>query len=749
MRRQLPPLRLALCATCLTALGGLVLPAAARAQEPGPPSAAPALPAPMVEFEADQLVYDEGMDVVTATGNVLVRRDGQKLTADSVVYERRTGRVSASGNVRLDDGDGSIAVADSFELTDSLKDGVVENVLLILSDGSRLAAKSGQRVNEVSTLERAAYSPCAVVDRNGCPQEPVWQLKAVKVVHDPLRGRVFYSGARLEMFGVPVVALPKLSHPDSFDKSQTGILQPEFGLSRELGGEIRIPWLWSIAPDKDLTLSANLYTNVVPVLGADYRQLLAGGPIQLSGLVTYARGQAEDPTTGDIVETAARVRGAIQGNGQVEHGDGWRSTFSVRLTNDDNFLGRYQVSLDTRLRSTYALERFEDSAAVGQRYFSVRGWFFQELTPGTPQATVPLALPLVDLNWRLPGEVLGGKVMVSANSLGLYRREGQSMARALAFAQWDRAFITPMGQRITLTGLLRGDVYASSDGVLADETVYAGADGWNARFIPLAAVDVDWPLAGALLGGVQTLSPRVQLVATTATANGGIPNEDSRAIDLEDSNIFALNRFPGYDRWEGGARITYGLDWRWQRPGLALAAQVGQSYRLDENENYFPDGTGLSTRLSDIVTRASVRVGRYVEVTQRMRLDKDSLAIRRNETDVALGSRQTFVSVGYLKYNRNIALEDLPDHEEVRAGARVAFGNYWAVFGSAVVDLTSKAEDPFTTNDGWQPIRTKLGVSYTDECFEFGVTWKRNYIDNLNAREGNTFLFNLKLRNLG
>ena len=740
------PFPLALPATCLA----LLLATTAHAQEPGPPAAAPALPDPMVEFEADKLVYEDASEVITATGNVRVRRDMQTLTADTVVFNQKTHQVFASGNVMLDDGNGQRAIADNFELTDDLKDGAVENILLIMGDGSRLAAKSGVRADGVSRLDRAAYSPCAVVDeKTGCPKEPVWQLKAVKVVHDPKRGRVFYTGARLEMFGVPVAALPKLSHPDSFDKSYTGILQPDFSLSRELGGGMRIPYLWSIAPDSDLTVTGNIYTNVRPVVGVDYRQLFAGGPIQIGGLITYARGRREDPDTGEIVETAERLRGAIQGNGQIEHGGGWRSSYSVRLTNDDNFLGRYQVSLDARLRNTYALERFEATPELGERYFSVRGWYFQDLTPTSSASRMPVALPLVDLMWRLPDKVLGGDVMVQANSLGLYRREGQSMARALAFARWDRSLVTSMGQRITFTGLLRGDVYNSSDSALADDPSYAGTDGWNGRFIPLAAVDTEWPFAGPLFGGTQTLSPRVQLVASTATANGGIPNEDSRAIDLEDSNLFSLNRFPGYDRWEGGTRVTYGVDWKWSKPGLAVAAQFGQSYRLDKNENYFPHGTGLSGSVSDFVGRASVRVGRYVEVTQRLRLDKENLAIRRNETDIAIGSRQTFLSIGYLKYNRNIALEDLTDHEEVRAGARVAFGNYWAVFGSTVIDLTSKAEDPFTTNDGYQPIRHRLGVSYTDECFEFGVTWKRNYIDNLNAREGNTFQFTIKLRNLG
>lgn len=724
----------------------LILAAAppARAAEPGPPEAAPALPQPMVEFEADQLTYDERQEIITATGNVVVRRDGRTLTADTVIYNRATGVVEAEGRVLVDDGDGVRAVADRFELTESLRDGAVENILLILRDGSRLAASGGVRTDGVSRLDRAVYSPCAVVGADGCPIEPVWQLKAVRVVHDPARRRVFYTGARLELLGVPVLALPRLSHPDSFERSQTGLLAPDIRYSRELGGEVRIPWFWSIAPDRDLTVTGRVFTDAAPLLGVDYRRLFAGGPIEVGLLATHARGQALDRDTGVIVSTPARFRGYLDGRGRIEHGGGWRSSFSTRLTNDDNFLGRYQVSLDTRLRSTYALERFEPD-----RYFALRGWAFQDLRPGVPGRTTPFALPLVDLKWRLPAAPLGGSVLVEANSLGLFRRDGQSMARALASARWDRQLLSPLGHRLTLTGLVRGDVYTTEDSRLADDPFYAGRDGWQARFVPLAAADIEWPFAGPLLGGVQTISPRVQLVVSTTTANRGIPNEDSRAIDLEESNLFALNRFPGYDRWEGGARITYGLDWRVQRPGLVVTAQLGQSYRFDSQGELLPEGTGLSGRLSDFVGRASVRLGNVVEISQRLRLDKDSLAIRRNETDIAIGSRRTFLSVGYLKFNRNIALEDLVDHEEVRAGARVAFGNYWAVFGSAVVDLTSRAEDPLTLNDGWQPIRHRLGVSYTDECFDIGLTWKRNYVDNPNARRGNTFLFTLALRNLG
>ena len=37
--------------------------------------------------------------------------------------------------------------------------------------------------------------------------------------------------------------------------------------------------------------------------------------------------------------------------------------------------------------------------------------------------------------------------------------------------------------------------------------------------------------------------------------------------------------------------------------------------------------------------------------------------------------------------------------------------------------------DPVFQPDGFQPIRTRLGVAYADDCIEFGATWRRDFID--------------------
>jgi LPS-assembly protein len=165
----------------------------------------------------------------------------------------------------------------------------------------------------------------------------------------------------------------------------------------------------------------------------------------------------------------------------------------------------------------------------------------------------------------------------------------------------------------------------------------------------------------------------------------------------------------------------------------------------------FPEGTGLTDALSDIVGRTVIRWKDFISVTHRYRLDKDGLAVRRNEIDATIGSRSTYAEFGYLRLNRNITstLEDLQDREELRAGGHVQITRFISAFGSTIIDLTDKADDPTSLANGFQPVRHRIGVFYEDNCLRLGFTWRRDYIDTGDARRGNSYLLTLAFKNLG
>ncbi|RVT93913.1 LPS-assembly protein LptD [Sphingomonas crocodyli] len=701
-----------------------------------------------VTFASDQITYDTDAEVVTAIGNVRMARRGDRLRAERVEWNQKTGEVRASGNVAVVNSGGDTVYGDSVILTDSLRDGVVENLLLVLNDGGRLAAKHGVRKDGVSTLTMAAYTPCAVLDSEGCPKEPIWKISATKVVHDPNKHRISYDNARISFMGTPILWLPGLSHPDgSGAGGGSGFLLPQVKYSRVNGAEFALPYYFQLAPNRDLSITPHVYSKVLPSIEAQYRQLTSNGAWQAAGMLTYGT-RVPINATGPTPNSDRTFRGYIDANGRFQLGPNWTISGSTRLSSDRSFMRRYDISRDSRLRSTINAERIDNDS-----YLSIAGWAVQTLRVGDSQGQQPIALPLIDYRRRIADPLLGGMISLQANTLAITRTAGQDTQRAFTSARWDLRRYTALGQELTLTAFARGDVYHTSNIASTITPSYRGDPGWTTRGIGAIAADLKWPFLGSFLAGSQRITPRVQIVATPRTKNLAIPNEDARAIDLEDSNLFALNRFNGYDRWEDGSRATYGIEWSVDVPGIAFSTVIGQSYRLNSRPSILPPGTGLEGRFSDIVGRTTLQYGRFLEITHRFRIDKDSLSIRRNEVDATIGSRKTYATIGYLRLNRNIPTtaipEDLRDREEARLGGRVQFARYWSIFGSTTIDLTGKKEDPLSTADGYQPVRHRLGLLYDDDCFELGVTWRRDYDAAGDARTGNTFLLRVALKNLG
>ncbi|MFZ5743144.1 MAG: LPS-assembly protein LptD [Pseudomonadota bacterium] len=728
------------------ALAFALLAMASGAQAQEAPAARPATESEAdapVGFEADGLSYDDASDSVTAFGNVVMRRGNQSVRADKVVWNRKTGEVEASGSIRLVDADGNQLFADSLMLDDELRAGAMQNMLLALREGGRLAAANGSRAPDGTVvLSNAVYSACAVEDSAGCPVTPSWRITAERVTYDDTKKLIRFKGARLELFGARLLPMPGLVLT-SDGRPISGLLIPDVRLSASNGVEFSQTYYKRLGNNRDLAITGYVYTEALPMISGQYRQLTSKGAYQITG---YATRSSRIPIGGAVAGSQRDFRGYLAGNGRFQLSPNWSIMASGRIASDRTFLRRYDISRDDRLRSVIEAERIDPNS-----YLSIAGWATQTLRVGDAQGQVPVALPVIDYRRRLTDPVLGGKIEFQANSMAITRTTGQDTQRAFAQARWDMRRITGLGQEVTFTALARGDVYNSDENNLTATAVYRGNPGWQTRGLATAAMDVKWPLLGEFLGGTQVLTPRFQVVASPNLRNLAIPNEDARAIDLEDSNLFALNRFPGYDRIEDGVRFTYGFDWQWERPGWRVSTTIGQSYRLTSKPTLLPDGTGLSSRSSDIVGRTEIRYKDFVRLTHRFRLDKDNFAVRRNEIDAAIGNERTYAEIGYLRLNRNISAiaEDLKDREELRVAGRVGFARYWSVFGSGVFNLTGKNEDPTLTTDGFQALRTRLGVAYDDDCLQLALTWRRDFVATGDARRGNTFQVSIAVRNLG
>jgi LPS-assembly protein len=159
-------------------LAALLGPPAAAQNSPGtsqqilPNSKEPVL------LSADEISYNEDLGIVVATGSVEISQGSRVLLADRVTYSERENTVSAIGHVSLLEPSGDVVFAEYMELTDDMKNGVVRDLRILMTDNSRIAAAGGRlQGGERTEMRKAVFSPCELCEDD--PEAPpLWQLKA-------------------------------------------------------------------------------------------------------------------------------------------------------------------------------------------------------------------------------------------------------------------------------------------------------------------------------------------------------------------------------------------------------------------------------------------------------------------------------------------------------------------------------------------------------------------------------------------
>ena len=89
----------------------------------------------IIDFSADQVTYDSDADVVTASGAVRMSRDGNYRRRRPGHLEPQDRRGSRQGNVVMLTPQGDKLIGDNVALTDTLRDGTIDNLLVVLESG--------------------------------------------------------------------------------------------------------------------------------------------------------------------------------------------------------------------------------------------------------------------------------------------------------------------------------------------------------------------------------------------------------------------------------------------------------------------------------------------------------------------------------------------------------------------------------------------------------------------------------------
>ncbi|MCB2102117.1 MAG: LPS-assembly protein LptD [Rhodobacterales bacterium] len=719
-RRILPTVsRLAVFRLAVSRLAGALLVGLALAAPPGR-AQSPDLPINRdepVQFTADSMSHDRELGIVTASGNVQVDHAGRVLFADTISYNQRQDVMTATGNISLLEPTGEVIFGQHMELTGDLKDGIVTDLRMILSDGARVAANGGRlSAGKRTEFRKAVYSPC-----NLCADDPdrppLWQVKAVKVTHDRDRRIIEYADAWLEVAGVPVAYTPYLVHPDPTVKRQTGFLAPSAGGSTDLGFTVRTPFFLNLGDDKDATITPILTTKERAILAGEYRQRFQTGSFDGDASITY--------------DSTDEWRGHLRSETRFDLNRTWRTGLDLNRATDDTYMRRYGFGDDSTLTSRAYVEGFR-----GRNYLVANAYSFQGLEATDDPGQTPFVLPMVDYNHVGQPDRLGGRTHMDAGLVALTRTDGTDTRRLSLGGGWRLPMLTSWGGAFTFNADLRGDLYHVNGHKIPGQP--GSNNGFEGRLHPSASLDWRQPFVRSGARFQQVLEPRAAVVVSPYGGNpADIPNEDSQDFEFDDTNLFSENRFPGLDRVEGGPRVNYGVRWGLYDRGHRLVnAFVGQSYRV-RDDSTFAVGTGLEDNLSDIVGTVEVSPDETLNLFYRTRLT-ESLTPRRNEISIAAGVPLLRASASYVFFDPKAGSE-VTGREEVSFSVSSQINRHWRTGLTGLRDLSD--------NGGQRYFGAQL--VYEDECFTFTASARRTFFIDRDLKPNDSIVFRLLFKTLG
>ena len=673
-------------------------------------------------FTADEMQNDSENNLITASGNVEIIREDLTLKADKVIYDQTADHVLAVGNVVLLDATGNVLFADQIDLREHMKRADVNNIKVVLRDKTRLAARSfHKKSDDTKVLRYAVYTPC-----DNCRGEaPLWQIKAGKVMHNPVDQDVEYQNAFLELKGVPVLYTPYFSHPDPSVERRSGFLFPRFMSNNYLGAGIQPQYFWNISPHENIIFNPLITSDKGIIYSGIYSKYFSRGELKASG--TFLRDDDED-----------KNRGSLFLYGRYEINDYWVADTDINYASDDNYLKDLSLPRkdDPWLTSRIRLQAFDN-----RNHASIEGYYYDMLSYNLQNNNTPYVLPLMSYENISAPDKYGTYFKNTFNTASVYHEEDNTSHRATMINSWTLPYTSPYGEKYRLVASLKSDLYYIGQYHNDEGGDYTGT---TARVFPQVGLEWRLPFIKNTTNTSQILEPIIVAAFSPDQDNKPekIPNDDSQDIEITDVNIFDLDRYAGYDRNDTGSRISYGLNWsfygkQWGRSSVLLA----QTYEFDRDDNLF-NVDGQKDHFSDYVGRIYASPNEYFNMNYRFKLDKDDFSINYSELSSSVGTDILRLNVSYIYFPEadNYAGYDYIDthRKEIFTILSSKITRNWSVDMFNRQDLVNNRA---ISNGG--------GIIYEDECSRFAFHVEKEYSDDPSDENELAFYFSFYLKTLG
>ncbi len=680
---------------------------------------------------ADDISYDSNKNII-AKGNAKIIKNEEIITSDLIIYNSKNKSIIMPSEFTYRDSINNYYLGTSGKFDGEINNGEIENVKILLNDGTRIVGKKVIRRDSIDIINKGVYTQCKSRINIKDFVCPIWQLEGEKILHDYENLFLYQKHSKMRLFNVPVFYLPYLVTPSPLRKKRkSGFLSPTLNfnfIDAKTSQNASFPYYFNIDIDKELTLTPIMrYGGGIDSSQRflfDYNQLISGGNLDI-----------------DV---------SIDTKIENQNNEKWFSNGSIITSYSQNLNENYNIKLDSALQTsrTYIRETDKDNSYINDaslsttldlyRYgllkyddklrFNIST--YQVVKKNQDNAVVPTVLPYITYNYQ---NYLGNTLY--ENNLQFYNISRNTNSTTHAKEQrkfalnshFDRA-IYNFNSKINIKTEIHNQYYQTKDKLINNNKVSSE----NYRFFPMSGIFMETPIKHKEKNIL--ITPKFALIINSSQKNKNeISNEDSSNQTVNIASQSELNRFSGTDRLDNSQRFLYGFNISFNN----ISSTFSQNYEFDTKSDYNNE-IGNTRNLSDAFLETTLDF-KKTKINHNVRYSPHIEKIRSQSLTLTNENYLGDFSVSYYdekKESNNILTSGNETLELIYNSKQI--NNFSNFKFKSNHDLIDDRIDEYS-----------LGYEYFDECFGINIDFKRSFYedDTLKPQDSITLMFSFK--NLG
>ena len=568
----------------------------------------------LIEGDSLESILDRKL---RASGNALISKGSQSITADFIEYDQISEELYAKGQITITTPDLELKGSE-LEMSLAENTGSIANGSFVANINKNTQSRFNKELRGTATkiflegedkknLENAKVTTCDA-------GQSEWFITSDETTIDQSSGNIKANNATLSLKGVPIMYSPYIDFSLNSQR-KSGWLLPTAGSTTTSGFEVSIPYYFNLSPTHDATITTRNMAKRGVQFDGEYRYLSKNfnGTSQIQYLHKDKESDIDNRYLIDI-------------NHQHYFGNGFSGTVEYEKVkkNDNNYFADMSTSIavtsQVSLRQIAHLD-YEKTDDLSDIKASLKVQKFQNLTSASPYEL----RPSFNLSYKKDWEDYDDQslfLQTDANFSYDQFETGENSADNIATG--SRIASTPniSFPMETSFGFLKPKLIANLRHYDLDDAAISK----KSLAIPTISLDsglyLDRPFKLSGYNFIQTLEPRIFYTYTPYKNQSEIPMFDTSLNELNTSTIFQENQFSGKDRIMDTNAITTalttriiddsGYDW--------MLLTMAQRFYLSDRKVLNEDRYANSTYKGD---KSDFLIGAQANLTKSLRLTSD------------------------------------------------------------------------------------------------------------------------------